>query len=388
MKLRKRIAQFIMTLGVFVLGLGSVSGVSRAVTQTETPNYPIAKTATDNGDGTYGINFKLPEDGTVQKVKIDIVFAVDTTTIKNYANVKAQLEAFTTELNSNPNIEAKIGIVTIQRDATDKLNGLVPLNDDSLATINKGFAASYTAGSNLHGGLLKSQKLLDSDTEVEADHKYLIVASDMAGWLVDNGSGTGSSIAYRDGQYIGNAVSTGNQDFFGRYYKNPLENITVADIDNLVNNMTMFNGQTPAGDYVKYMQQYGTSIGEYPYNWLKYGSLFHPTWTDEEKATMPPSFAFVNSPQFPPYFEKSMYLSGRLFKDMKAAGYNISELTTPYQAGDPTYANLHNTNQRFQEWLEQNIGKRFDSTRNESMTEILADLKAKIYYQVGKGQIT
>ncbi|MDO1605672.1 hypothetical protein Q2T76_06315 [Lactobacillus sp. YT155] len=70
MKLRRRITQFIMTLGVFVLGLGSVSGVSRAVAQTETPDYPIAKTATDNGDGTYGINFKLPEDGTVQKEKL------------------------------------------------------------------------------------------------------------------------------------------------------------------------------------------------------------------------------------------------------------------------------------------------------------------------------
>ncbi|MDO1605671.1 hypothetical protein Q2T76_06310, partial [Lactobacillus sp. YT155] len=261
------------------------------------------------------------------------------------------------------------------------------MNDDSLATINKGFAASYTAGSNLHGGLLKSQKLLDSDTEVEADHKYLIVASDMAGWLVDNGSGTGSSIALRDGSLIGNVVSSGNQDFYSRYYRNPLADKTVADIDNLINNMTMFNGQTPTGDYVKYMQQYGTSIGEYPYNWLKYGSLFHPTWSEEEKATKPKNTQ-VSKPQFPTYYEKSMYLSGRVFKDMKTAGYNISELTTPYQADDAQYANLHNTNQRFQEWLEQNIGKRFDSTRNESMAEILADLKAKIYYQVGKGQIT
>lgn len=337
----------------------------------------------------YDITFTLPTKAMEEPETVDIVFVLDTTTISSFATVKQQFNDFVDKLNGQDNLIVNIGIVTFNINVSDKLNGLMELNDANLTAIKNGFAASYTAGSNMYGGLLKGKDILDNGT---SEHKYIVLASDFGGYKSDAGDGIGVSQFHMDGSYLG--YYTDNSDFNGKYYYTQTANsetavLTVDAVANLIDNKVFFNGTAVDSQTEPYLLQAGAAIGEYPDSW-RY-SFVH-TFTDAEKATMPP-YSLTRTAAWPTMMEKNIYLSGNLFKDMKASGYNVMAVTTPYQpqtgAGGENYKIKFNAvTNSFKDWFAQEIGTRYETTDGDTFLDMLDDIESELVYLLGKGKIT
>ncbi|MEG0528693.1 MAG: hypothetical protein RR531_14375, partial [Longicatena sp.] len=182
---------------------------------------------------------------------------------------------------------------------------------------------------------------------------------------------------------------TDNSDFHGKYYgiKDPqmAKNVfTVNSVDNLIRNKMYFNGNVIQSDYEKYLINTGKDASEYPDSWKN-----THTWTVEELDGLATSAEATNRQLFPTSFEKNIYMSGNEFLKIKNKGYNIIGLTSPYQEEDGSSfkRKFNAASNAFKDWFELNIGTRYESTKNESMRDILDDLSAEWSYLIGKGEI-
>ncbi|TLG73016.1 MucBP domain-containing protein [Culicoidibacter larvae] len=382
--MKKKLLMAIMSVAMVF----SLNGLHAFAAEPNELDIGKSASATDTAH-QYDVTFTLPTQAMEEPETVDIVFVLDTTTISSFSAVKQQFNDFVDKLNAQDNLIVNIGIVTFNINVSNKLNGLMELNDANITAIKNGFAASYTAGSNMYGGLLIGKDILDSGT---ADHKYIVLASDFGGYKSDAGNGTGVSQFFMDGTIIG--FNTNNSDFNGKYYYTQAANseasvLTVDAIANLIDNKVFFNGTPVDSQTEPYLLQAGAAIGEYPDSWQY--SFIH-TFTEAEKATMP-TYTLTRSAAWPTMMEKNIYLTGNLFKDMKASGYNVMAVTTPYQpqtgAGGEAYKIKFNTvTNSYKDWFEQEIGTRYETTNGDTFLDMLDDIESELIYLLGKGKIT
>lgn len=137
-----------------------------------------SKTATNlekDNDGNYKSQVTLSLPAGEEQLVSDVVFVLDKSTsadledqaIDMLSNLKQQIENTNAKVNVGVVIFNKIANVTEFKDLTTEY-------DDIVAAIKQ----EINSGTNTHAGLLAGKAMLDADTSVSADRKYLIFISD------------------------------------------------------------------------------------------------------------------------------------------------------------------------------------------------------------------
>lgn len=162
-------------------------GIYWETDSTQTPDVPPetkhwdkskSKTATNlekDNDGNYKSQVTLSLPAGEEQLVSDVVFVLDKSTsadletqaIDMLSNLKQQIENTNAKVNVGVVIFNKIANVTEFKDLTTEYDAIV-------AAIKQ----EINSGTNTHAGLLAGKAMLDADTSVSADRKYLIFVSD------------------------------------------------------------------------------------------------------------------------------------------------------------------------------------------------------------------
>ena len=126
-------------------------------------------------DGTYTSDVTLTLPSVEEDPVYDVVFVLDKSTS---ATLKDQAKKMLQELQNQiagTQITIKVGVVIFDQKA--KTTDLIDLTT-GYTELENAIQQTTSSGTNTHAGLLAGKALLDNDTVVAADHKYLIFVSD------------------------------------------------------------------------------------------------------------------------------------------------------------------------------------------------------------------
>ncbi len=167
-----------------------------------------SKTASDlNDDGETEITISLPS-GEVKNTA-EVVFVLDKSTYSDYpSTIENSLNLLNDLKESGASV--KVAIVHFNRVGHPSEWFDVQTQYDEIVTA---LQVKYSGGSNIHAGLLAAQELLESDTEITNDNKFVVLISD------------GSTYLYcKDGDYTTPYTRTyapfesGKSSSYGGYY--------------------------------------------------------------------------------------------------------------------------------------------------------------------------
>ena len=126
-------------------------------------------------DGTYTSDVTLTLPSVEEAPVYDVVFVLDKSTS---ATLKDQAKEMLQKLQNQiagTQTTIKVGVVIFDQKA--KTTGLIDLTT-GYTELENAIQQTTSSGTNTHAGLLAGKTLLDNDTDVAADHKYLIFVSD------------------------------------------------------------------------------------------------------------------------------------------------------------------------------------------------------------------
>ena len=126
-------------------------------------------------DGTYTSDVTLTLPSVEEAPVYDVVFVLDKSTS---ATLKEQAKEMLQKLQNQiagTQTTIKVGVVIFDQKA--KTTKLIDLTTGYIELENA-IQQTTSSGTNTHAGLLAGKALLDNDTDVAADHKYLIFVSD------------------------------------------------------------------------------------------------------------------------------------------------------------------------------------------------------------------
>ena len=138
-------------------------------------NVSRSKTATALDTSTWTSNVTLSLPSAEEALASDVVFVLDkSTSAKKEAQALDMLTALK-EQTAKTGAKVKVGVVIFNKEAN-----VTQLTDLATGynTIEDAIKQDFSSGTNTHAGLLAGKKLLDEDTEVAANRKYLIFVSD------------------------------------------------------------------------------------------------------------------------------------------------------------------------------------------------------------------
>lgn len=141
-----------------------------------------SKTAT-NLDENFESKVTLSLPSAEEQKVFDVVFVLDKSTsaviedkaIDMLNNLKDQV--------TDTKAAVKVGVVIFNKEAN--ATGLLDL-ETQYEEIETAIRRNFSSGTNAHAGLVAGKELLDSDTTVAADHKYLIFVSDGITYIFDD----------------------------------------------------------------------------------------------------------------------------------------------------------------------------------------------------------
>ena len=242
-----------------------------------------SKTATKLDTNTWTSNVTLSLPSAEEKLASDVVFVLDKSTS---AEMEAQALDMLTELKkqtAKTEAKVKVGVVIFNKQA----NVTAPLTDLATGseTIEDAIKQKIKSGTNTHAGMLAGKQMLDEDTEVAANRKYLIFVSDGI-------------------TYMYNAEPTVTAwSFFADAWKH------WAGPDNWD---SKYGSNNPPADWSAWMTEIGKQVEtqgteyEYPYD----GTA--EKWTPEDDS----SKNYANS------IDKALYLTYQVYQEAQEAGYN------------------------------------------------------------------
>ena len=145
-------------------------------------NVSRSKTATALDTSTWTSNVTLSLPSAEEALASDVVFVLDKSTS---AEMEAQaLDMLTALKKQTAKTEAKVkvGVVIFNKQAN-----VTPLTDlaTGYETIENAIKQTIESGTNTHAGMLAGKQMLDEDTGVAANRKYLIFVSDGISYMYD-----------------------------------------------------------------------------------------------------------------------------------------------------------------------------------------------------------
>ena len=146
-------------------------------------NWQVSKSKTaenlvKQSDGTYTSEVTLSLPAAEEELISDVVFVLDESSCS--APVKESVSDMLEKLYGqieNTGATIKIGAVQFRGEVTEL--PLTPLTENTKDDVTEFMSARpETGGSNMHAGLTAAQKMLEADTAVADNRKYVILVSD------------------------------------------------------------------------------------------------------------------------------------------------------------------------------------------------------------------
>lgn len=144
--------------------------------KTQTWQISKSKTAT-NLDENYQSDVTLSLPAAQEQLESDVVFVLDKSTS---AELETQALSMLSGLNAqirDTGAKVNVGVVIFNKVANSVLE-LTELNDNNMSAIEDAIKTDISSGTNTHAGLLAGKAMLDADTDVDANRKYLVFVSD------------------------------------------------------------------------------------------------------------------------------------------------------------------------------------------------------------------
>ena len=249
-------------------------------------NVSRSKTATALDTNTWTSNVTLSLPSAEEALASDVVFVLDKSTS---TKLEDQALGMLTELKNqaaSTKAKVKVGVVIFNKQA----NKTAPLTDLATGydTIKNAIEQEISSGTNTHAGLLAGKQMLDEDTEVAANRKYLIFVSDGITYMY-NAEPTATAWSFK-------------ADFW-KHWAGP-------------DNWSSKNGNDiPPDNWSEWMTEIGKKVAaqgteyEYPYDDKATKAT---KWTPEDDS----SKNYANS------IDKALYLTYQVYQEAQAAGYN------------------------------------------------------------------
>lgn len=140
-------------------------------------NIPLSKTATEF-DKDYKTDVTLSVPGVQQSLDSDVVFVLDKSTSTDLETASLDLLTQLKNQVKDTGAKVKVGVVIFNKVANVTAQLTDISTDEGFNKVKAGIESEFESGTNTHAGLLAGKALLDNDTSVSADRKYLIFVSD------------------------------------------------------------------------------------------------------------------------------------------------------------------------------------------------------------------
>ena len=263
-------------------------------------NVSRSKTATALDTSTWTSNVTLSLPSAEEALASDVVFVLDKSTSTKLEEQALGMLNKLKEQAKSTEAKVKVGVVIFNKEAN-----VTPLTDLATDdnTIEKAIKQTISSGTNTHAGLLAGKQMLDKDTEVAANRKYLIFVSDGITYMY-NAEPTATAWSFMADSW--------------NHWANP-ENWN-----------SKYGNNNPPDDWSAWMTEIGTQVKdqgtqyEYPY---EPSGKTATNWTPEDDTYK----NYANS------IDKALYLTYQVYQEAQTQGYNCyavaNESSTGYSWG-------------------------------------------------------
>lgn len=313
----------------------------------ETPVNPTdwehskSKTAT-NLDSNYQSQVTLSLPAAQEQLVSDVVFVLDKSTS---ATVEDQMIGMLNSLNdqvTETGAKVKVGVVIFNKVANRVLE-LTELNSDNMSQIEDAIRQEISSGTNTHAGLLAGKAMLDADTSVDANRKYMIFVSDGITYMYNAEPTVTAWSFFSDGPDI-YATWAGPDNWNSKYGNNNAPENWVSWLDDI--------GQKVVAQGTTY---------EYPYD----GTPTNTTPKDKEQQSN-----YANS------IDKALYLTHQIYQEAQNAGYHCYAMNASSNADHPWATSFMN-------YLAGGKTVSFDDIQNDIY--YLLDAGSQVVDVIGEG---
>ena len=238
-------------------------------------------TKNSNGDWTTDVTLSLPS--AEEELASDVVFVLDKSTSAALEQQALDMLKNLKEQAESTKATVKVGVVIFNKQAN-----VTPLTDLATGydTIKQAIKQEIKSGTNTHAGLLAGKQMLDEDTEVSANRKYLIFVSDGITYMY-NAEPTATAWSFKADSW--------------KHWAGP---------DNW---KSKYSSNNPPADWSAWMTEIGAQVEaqgtEYEYSYDGTATK----WTPEDDTT---SKNYANS------IDKALYLTYQVYQEAQTEGYN------------------------------------------------------------------
>ena len=263
-------------------------------------NVSRSKTATALDTSTWTSNVTLSLPSAEEALASDVVFVLDKSTSADLEGQALDMLTALKDQVASTKAKVKVGVVIFNKEAN-----VTPLTDlaTGYETIENAIKQEIRSGTNTHAGLLAGKQMLDKDTEVAANRKYLIFVSDGITYMY-NAEPTATAWSFMADSW--------------NHWANP-ENWN-----------SKYGNNNPPDDWSAWMTEIGTQVKdqgtqyEYPY---EPSGKTATNWTPEDDTYK----NYANS------IDKALYLTYQVYQEAQTQGYNCyavaNESSTGYSWG-------------------------------------------------------
>ena len=340
--MRRRVVAMLLTLSMLITMFpASMLANGTSTDGIQTWHISKSKTATEL-DANYQSKVTLSLPAAQEQLESDVVFVLDKSTS---AELEQQALDMLDELNTqikDTGAKVNVGVVIFNKQANRELE-LTELNDDNMDTIEAAIKKEISSGTNTHAGLLAGKAMLDADTDVDANRKYLVFVSDGITYMYNETPTVTAWSFYADAWNIW----AGPDNWYSKYGTNEAPD-----------NWDSKYGTNEAPDnWDKWMSDIGQQVAEQgtTYEYSYGGTATTSTPQDDNWKT-----AYAMS------IDKALYLTNQLYNEMEAQGYRCYAMKASTNADHPWASS-------FMDYLADGEQVSFDNIRND------------IYYLLDKG---
>ena len=290
-------------------------------------NVSRSKTATALDTNTWTSNVTLSLPSAEEALASDVVFVLDKSTSAEKEEQALGMLTALKEQTAKTGAKVKVGVVIFNKQA----NVTAPLTDlatdSGYKTIEAAIKQGFSSGTNTHAGLLAGKQLLDEDTEVAANRKYLIFVSDGITYMY-NAEPTVTAWSFKADEWL-----------------------CRAEPDNW---KSKYDNNNPPDDWSEWMNEIGKKVAaqgtayEYPYG----GKATNCTPKDNYKN-------YANS------IDKALYLTYQVYQEAKTMGYNC------YAVANESSTDFH-WGPAFMRYLANGQTVDFDKIQNDILYAVSA----------------
>lgn len=301
------------------------------------PETPVSKSKTaTNLDENYKSEVTLSLPAADEQLVSDVVFVLDkSTSTEVQDSALTMLEDLSTQIAAT-NAKVKVGVVIFNKQAHQVLK-LTELTADNMTDIEGAIKKEISSGTNTHAGLLAGKEMLDVDTEVAANRKYMVFVSDGITYMY-NEEPTATAWSFNQPDAIGDWHGKGSWGTF-------------AGPDNWYSKY--HTHEAPSTGWSAWLTDISEKVSvqgdKYEYKYDD-GAATAAEKTAEDITNWDTAYAMS--------IDKALYLTNQVYQEMQAAGYNCYAMTASSNADHPWATSFMN-------YLANGKNVSFDNIQND-----------------------